>query len=224
MRKSSAAKPAPMLGGPRTRRFAVVLLAVLVLVLGSPPSPSGRAAPTVGTWNDSLAGRLLVASEKMGDPRFHRTVIYMVEHSPTGAMGLIVNVPMGAVPADRLFERLGLEADGVRGEIQVYFGGPVDPGHGFLLHSSDVLLKDSVRVDGRVALTVQPEMLHAIARGEGPAQSVFALGYSGWGPGQLESELARDSWFVIGADMSLVFASNPADSWERAAARRSLDL
>jgi putative transcriptional regulator len=85
-------------------------------------------------------------------------------------------------------------------------------------------LKDSVVVDNKVALTAQPDMLRAIARGEGPARSIFTLGYSGWGPGQLESELARDAWFVIPADMSLVFAANPAKSWERAAARRSLDL
>ncbi len=115
-------------------------------------------------------------------------------------------------------------AERVRGEIEVYFGGPVDPGRGFLLHSTDVLLKDSVVVDNKVALTAQPDMLRAIARGEGPAQSIFTLGYSGWGPGQLESELARDTWFVTPADMSLVFAANPTKSWERAAARRSLDL
>ncbi len=226
MRETSATKSAPVPRRARAGRLPAMILAVLVFhfALGVPSSPPGRAAPTEGTWNDSLAGRLLVASENMGDPRFHRTVIYMVEHNSTGAMGLIVNVPVGAVPTSRLLERLGLNAEGVLGEIQVYFGGPVDPGRGFLLHSTDVLLKDSVRVDARVAMTGQPEMLRAIARGEGPAQSVFTLGYSGWGPGQLESELAKDAWFVIPADMSLVFASDPADSWERAAARRSFDL
>ncbi len=186
--------------------------------------PPGLAAPTEGTWDDSLAGRLLVASEKMSDPRFQKTVIYMIEHSPSGAMGLIVNVPMGAVPAAKLFDRLGLDGDDIEGEIEVYFGGPVDPERGFLLHSTDVLLRGSVPVDARVALTARPEMLRAIARGDGPAQSVFTLGYAGWGPSQLESELARDDWFVIPADMSLVFAPEPAKSWERAAARRGFDL
>lgn len=208
----------------RAGGLVAALLVFLVLVLGPAPGPPGRAAPTVGEWDEGLAGRLLVASEKMGDPRFDKTVIYMVEHNSSGAMGLVVNVPMGAVPAARLFERLGLDPDGVRGEIEVYFGGPVDPGRGFLLHSTDVLFKDSVVVDKKVALTAQPDMLHAIARGEGPAQSIFTLGYTGWGPGQLESELARDAWFVIPADMSLVFAADPAKSWERAAARRSLEL
>ncbi len=228
MPETAAAKPLPTHRGARAGRlvaaFFVVLIAVLATVLGASPVPPGLAAPTEGTWDDGLAGRLLVASEKMGDPRFQKTVIYMIEHSPDGAMGLIVNVPMGTVPAAKLFNRLGLDGDGVEGEIAVYFGGPVDPKRGFLLHSTDVLLRGSVPVDGRVALTAHPEMLRAIARGDGPAQSVFTLGYAGWGPSQLESELARDDWFVIPADLSLVFAPDPAKSWERAAARRGFDL
>ncbi len=180
---------AARLRAARAGGLFAALLVFLVLMLGPTPGPPGRAAPTVGEWDEGLAGRLLVASEKMGDPRFDKTVIFMVEHNPSGAIGLVVNVPMGAMPAARLFERLGLDADGVRGEIEVYFGGPVNPGRGFLLHSTDVLLKDSVVVDNTVALTAQPDMRRATARGEGPAQSIFTLGYSGWGPGQLESEL-----------------------------------
>ncbi len=224
MPETSAAKPLPMLGRARAGRLVAAFFAVLIAALGVPPGPPGLAAPTEGTWDDSLAGRLLVASEKMGDPRFQKTVIYMIEHTRNGAMGLVINVPMGAVPAAKLFNRLGLDGDGVEGEIEVYFGGPVDPERGFLLHSADVLLEGSVRVDERVALTARPEMLLAIVRGDGPAQSVFTLGYTGWGPGQLESELARDDWFVIPADMSLVFAPDPTKSWERAAARRGFDL
>ena len=225
MPETSAAKPPPTPGGARAGRRVAALFAVLATVLATALwAPPGLAAPTEGTWDDSLAGRLLVASEKMGDPRFQRTVIYMIEHSRDGAMGLIVNVPMGAVPTAMLFNRLGLDGDGVEGEVEVYFGGPVDPERGFLLHSTDVLLRGSVPVDERVALTARPEMLRAIARGDGPAQSVFTLGYAGWGPNQLESELARDDWFVIPADMSLVFAPDPAKSWERAAARRGFDL
>ncbi len=224
MPETSAAKPLPMHGRACAGRLVAAFFAALIAVLGVPPAPPGLAAPTEGTWDDSLAGRLLVATEKMGDPRFQKTVIYMIEHNRDGAMGLVINVPMGAVPAAKLFNRLGLDGDGLEGEIEVYFGGPVDPERGFLLHSADVLLEGSVRVDERVALTARPEMLLAIVRGEGPAQSVFTLGYTGWGPGQLESELARDDWFVIPADMSLVFAPDPTKSWERAAARRGFDL
>ncbi|MCH9012859.1 MAG: YqgE/AlgH family protein [Proteobacteria bacterium] len=224
MPETSAAKPLPMHGRACAGRLVAAFFAALIAVLGVPPAPPGLAAPTEGTWDDSLAGRLLVATEKMGDPRFQKTVIYMIEHNRDGAMGLVINVPMGAVPAAKLFNRLGLDGDGLEGEIEVYFGGPVDPERGFLLHSADVLLEGSVRVDERVALTARPEMLLAIVRGDGPAQSVFTLGYTGWGPGQLESELARDDWFVIPADMSLVFAPDPTKSWERAAARRGFDL
>ncbi|MCH7794187.1 MAG: YqgE/AlgH family protein [Proteobacteria bacterium] len=224
MPETSAAKPLPMHGRACAGRLVAAFFAALIAVLGVPPAPPGLAAPTEGTWDDSLAGRLLVATEKMGDPRFQKTVIYMIEHNRDGAMGLVINVPMGAVPAAKLFNRLGLDGDGLEGEIEVYFGGPVDPERGFLLHSADVLLEGSVRVDERVALTARPEMLLAIVRGDGPAQSVFTLGYAGWGPGQLESELARDDWFVIPADMSLVFAPDPTKSWERAAARRGFDL
>ena len=224
MPETSAAKPLPMHGRACAGRLVAAFFAALIAVLGVPPAPPGLAAPTEGTWDDSLAGRLLVATEKMGDPRFQKTVIYMIEHNRDGAMGLVINVPMGAVPAAKLFNRLGLDGDSLEGEIEVYFGGPVDPERGFLLHSADVLLEGSVRVDERVALTARPEMLLAIVRGDGPAQSVFTLGYTGWGPGQLESELARDDWFVIPADMSLVFAPDPTKSWERAAARRGFDL
>ncbi len=166
----------------------------------------------------------MVATERMGDPRFQNTVIYMVEHGVGGAMGLIVNRPFGAMPLARLFERLGLEAPEVAGEIEVYYGGPVEPERGFLLHSAEVVLEGSILVGKGVAMTAESEMLHRIARGEGPERKLFAFGYSGWGPRQLESEFARNDWFVIPADPSLIFALDPARSWKRAAARRGLDL
>jgi putative transcriptional regulator len=152
----------------------------------------------------------------------------MVEHSAGGAMGLIVNRPFGAMPMARLFEHLELEtemgAPGVAREIEVYYGGPVEPERGFLLHSAEVVIEGSIVVGEGVAMTAEAEMMHRIARGEGPERSLFALGYSGWGPGQLEAEFARDDWFAIPFDPALVFAADPDRSWERAAARRSLDL
>jgi putative transcriptional regulator len=208
----------------RPGRFWAPLLALAVLLAAVLPGAPAHSAPTEGHWGDSLVGRLLIASENMGDPRFQNSVVYMVEHNAGGAMGLIVNDPLGAVPVARLFERLGLEPPEVAGEIEVYYGGPVETERGFLLHSADVVLDGSVQIDEEVAITASSEMLGRIAGGEGPEKSIFAFGYSGWGPGQLESELARGDWFVIPADASLIFAVNPAQSWERAAARRSLDL
>ena len=210
------------------RRFLVALFSLLAVLLGPPPGTPGRAAPTVGDWGGSLAGRLVVASENMGDPRFRNTVILMVEHNAGGAMGLIVNVPLGAIPVARLFERLGLAppavAPGAAGEIAVYYGGPVENERGFLVHSADVVVDGSILVGEGVAMTADAEMMDKIGRGEGPERSLFTFGYSGWGPQQLESEFARDAWFTIPFDPALVFAADPARSWERAAARRGLDL
>jgi putative transcriptional regulator len=220
----------------RARRFLTALFALLAVLLGPPPGTPGRAAPTVGDWGGSLAGRLVVASENMGDPRFRNTVILMVEHDAGGAMGLIVNVPIGVIPVAPLFERLGLVppavapgaapgvAPGAEGEIAVYYGGPVENERGFLLHSADVVVDGSILVGEGVAMTGEAEMLDKIGRGEGPERSLFAFGYSGWGPQQLESEFARDAWFTIPFDPALVFAVDPARSWARAAARRGLDL
>ncbi len=204
-------------GAWQARAWLLVLMLLPGLAGGMGPARAGEDVK-------SLAGQLLVASEKMGDPRFDQAVIYMVEHDGQGAMGLIVNVPMGEVPYTALFDRLGMESKDMDGGINVYYGGPVDPGRGFLLHSTDVLIDGSYKVSGEVALTSQPDMLNELAHGKGPAQNLFALGYAGWGPGQLESELARDAWFVVPADMSLVFSKNPSRSWLRAAARRGLDL
>ena len=208
----------------RARRFLAALIAVAAISLWPPPGASGRAVPSVGDGGDTLAGRLVVATESMGDPRFQNTVIYMVEHNAGGAMGLIVNVRFGAMPWAPLFERLGLEAPEAVGEIEVYYGGPVERERGFLLHSAEVVMEGSIVVGDGVAMTAEGEMLHKIARGEGPERSLFAFGYSGWGPRQLESEIARDDWFTIPFDPALVFAVDPAQSWRRAAARRSLDL
>ena len=173
---------------------------------------------------DSLTGKLLVAAEAMGDPRFDRTVIYLIEHGADGAMGLVVNVPRADVPLANLLPRLGVEEADISGQMRVFYGGPVEPGRAFMLHSSDVLLEGSIKVDDSVALTTRPEIFGAISRGEGPQQSLFVLGYAGWAPGQLESELAREAWFVIPGESALIFTDDPAQSWARAMARRSVDL
>ena len=214
-------KPSPF---PRARRLLAALLVLLAVLLGPPPGTSGRAAQNPGAAGDSLVGRLVVATENMGDPRFRNTVIYMVEHSAAGAMGLIVNVRFGVMPLAPLFERLGLEAPEVAGEIEVYYGGPVEPERGFLLHSAEVVMDGSIVVGDGVAMTAEVEMMRKLARGEGPERSLFAFGYAGWAPRQLESEFDRDDWFSIPFDPGLVFADDPARSWARATARRSLDL
>lgn len=177
----------------------------------------------------STAGRLLVASQTMSDPRFAETVIFMIEHDTTGALGLVVNRPLGAVPVARLLERLGANPDpesrsAIRGDIAVHTGGPVEPSRVFILHSPDVMVEGSKVIATEIAVTVESEMLSLIGRGAGPKERIFVTGYSGWGPGQLDSELASADWIVVPADRDLVFAANPGKTWLEALSRRGVDL
>lgn len=173
----------------------------------------------------SLKGRLLIAAADMVDPNFGRTVVYMIEHDASGAMGLVVNRSMGSVSADHLLENLGITSEDAKGEIAVHQGGPVEPGAGFVLHSADFLLEDSLSLRDKMALTTNPEILRAIAEGKGPERYLFALGYAGWGPGQLESEIARGSWHDIETDNDLVFGPEGDQSkWDQAMARRAIEL
>ena len=172
----------------------------------------------------SIAGQMLVASETMGDPRFAETVIYMIEHDQTGALGLVVNRPLGDVPLANLLERMGHDPETAAGSIAVHTGGPVEPGRVFILHSTEVMAEDSTAISGDIALTAGPEMLRLLGRGAGPKHSLFFVGYAGWGPGQLDGELARADWFVIPGAFDLVFAAKPAQSWRAALQRRGVDL
>jgi putative transcriptional regulator len=193
---------------------------------GAPAAPGG----------ESYRGQLLVASESMGDPRFRDSVIYMVQHDADGAMGLVVNHPLGELPLEQIISRQtspseegengadAPESPAVDAKLTLYYGGPVASNHGFILHSAEVLLADSLAVDETFAMTTSAELLHLVERGEGPRRLIFAVGYAGWAPGQLESEIARDSWFVIPAEEALVFAEDPDKTWERARARRGVDL
>jgi putative transcriptional regulator len=202
----------------RVPRALVVLLALVVAVLAV---AEGRAeAPT----RRSLAGRLLVATEAIRDPRFARTVIYLVRHSDEGALGLVINVPMGEIPFDRALKPLGLEAPPGSGNLQVYYGGPVEPGQGFVLHTPDWKTDGTTVVNERFAFTQDPKILESIARGTGPRRALFFLGYAGWAPGQLDAELTTGSWGVAAADERLVFETDPVQKWIEAMARRILEL
>jgi len=171
-----------------------------------------------------LTGQLLVASASMGDPRFAGTVIYIVSHDAEGAMGLVLNRALGVVSVAELLQGFGLGDDDPPGEVRVHYGGPVERGRGFVLHSSEVVGAGTVAVNGEVALSADLEILRAIANGVGPRRSLFALGYAGWAPGQLESEIARDDWFWVPADLDLVFDEDLQTKWDRAFDKRGIDL
>ncbi|MFQ5828603.1 MAG: YqgE/AlgH family protein [Candidatus Methylomirabilia bacterium] len=199
-------------------------VASIVLLILAVVAPSAAEAPKVQPAAGSLAGQLLVATPKMPDPRFAQTVIYMVRHDATGAMGLIVNRPIRDVPLAHLLERLGMESDGVSGSIRVHYGGPVAGKRGFMLHSADYVGKGTTIVHGGVALTDQPDILTAIAAGTGPHHSLFAVGYAGWSPGQLEAEMGAGHWVTAPADEALLFEGDYRGKWQRAMDRRIIRL
>jgi putative transcriptional regulator len=171
-----------------------------------------------------LTGRLLVATDTLRDPRFMRTVIFVVRHDAEGAFGLVVNRPLGAVSFEQALRPFGLEASPGGGNISVHYGGPVEERRGFLLHTPDWTGEDTTVVGGRFALTRDPKALQAMAQGAGPRRALFILGYAGWAAGQLESELGKEAWVVALADERLVFEEDPAQKWPAAMARRLLDL
>ena len=210
------------------RRHFLVAIAIAILTLGIAEAKQAgtrlRHAPTEGHEAASLTGRLLVATDDLRDPRFHRTVIYMVHHDLTGAMGLVVNRPVGEAPLARLLERLGRSSEGVGATIRVHYGGPVEPGRGRVLHTADWTGGDSQVVRGSVAIDADPAIFDAIAHGTGPRRFIFALRYAGWAPGQLEAEIEHGAWIIVPADEALVFDEDAEGKWERAMARRSIAL
>lgn len=178
--------------------------------------------PLVSQESRYLAGQLLIATPEMEDPNFSETVIYMVEHNEDGAMGLVINRPLGKGPVADLLKGLGAESEDASGEIILYSGGPVEPQKFFVLHSDDYADKRTNVVGGGLAVTADVEIVRAIGQAKGPLKSIFVLGYAGWAPGQLEAEIRAGAWFSIPADGKLIFDGDPAKKWERAAARRKI--
>lgn len=197
-------------------RTAALAIALLALV--------GAGHRPAGSQGASLSGQLLVALEDLRDPRFVQTVIYMLRHDGDGAMGLVVNRALGEMPAGELLSRFGMKDDEGKGQIRVHYGGPVEPGRGFVLHTTDRMLPGSQPVADGVAFTGSPDMLKAIARGAGPRRSMVILGYAGWAPGQLEGEIRRGSWAVVSSDVALLFSDDLERTWERALARRKIRI
>jgi putative transcriptional regulator len=164
-----------------------------------------------------LTAKLLIAMPGMGDIRFDRSVIFLCAHSGDGAMGLIVNKPAPDLAFADLLEQLGIAAGPQPIRLPVHVGGPVEHGRGFVLHSADYRRQGStLGIDGRFGMTATLEILEDIARGAGPREALFALGYAGWGPGQLESEIQRNGWLTCDASEGLVFATPDDAKWSAA--------
>jgi putative transcriptional regulator len=177
--------------------------------------------PTTGTY---FEGQMLLAMPAMTDPRFERAVIYMCAHNDEGAMGLVVNKTLDSIDFRELLGQLDIPAgDSVR-DMTVHFGGPVENQRGFVLHSGEYRHDETLMITDQVGLTVTLDILRALARGDGPEKSILALGYAGWGPGQLESEFHDNAWLSVPYDDALMFEVDAADKWERALNSIGVDL
>jgi len=158
-----------------------------------------------------------VAMPSMGDPRFAETLIYICSHSEGGAMGLIVNKPIPELDFSELAGQLNLSDEAKDKNVPIYFGGPVENGRGFILHSPDYDLDQAtLKVSDKVSLTGTLEVVEDIAQGHGPDRLLFALGYAGWSPNQLEAEIKSNGWLVLSADEEVIFSDDPSESWSKA--------
>lgn len=171
-----------------------------------------------------LTGHLLIATPALSDGCFDRAVIYLCEHGEQGAMGVIVNHPIANIRLGEILEALSMPGKRDVCDLPVYFGGPVESHRGFVLHTTDIVLEDSVVGNEGIALTANIGMLKGIAEGKGPRHGLLVLGYAGWAPGQLEAEIETGSWITAPATRELVFEIDSETQWNRAAASLGVDL
>lgn len=204
--------------------FAMVAAAASLAASVSAAAPNADDSLGPGDMRRYLGGQFLVATHNMADPRFAETVIYMVQHDAGGAMGLIVNRTIGSGPFAKFLQNLGIEAAGTEGDIRLHYGGPVETGRGFVLHSGDFGGDGAVRLPGGVSMSGLLEVLKAVAVGAGPKRALFLLGYAGWAPGQLENELKRHDWVTSPADIELMFDGDEETKWDRALSRAGLKM
>jgi putative transcriptional regulator len=192
--------------------------------LGAAPAVIASVPPKVTPDHPSLTGRLLVASQGMGDPRFRQTVILMVRHTKDGAFGVTINRPLGERPFADLLAALGDKDASVAGKVELFSGGPVQPEIAFVVHSTEYARAETISVNVHISATSTIEIVRDIAHKKGPRKALVAFGYAGWGPGQLEAEMNRQDWLTAPADEKLVFDASRERLWDEAVARRLRDL
>ncbi|MCC7305111.1 MAG: YqgE/AlgH family protein [Alphaproteobacteria bacterium] len=176
---------------------------------------------------DYLAGKLLLAMPGMGDPRFHRAVIFMCAHDENGAMGLVINHKLPGMEFKTLLNQLkivsDIEVDVKNLAVPVMSGGPVEGARGFLLHSAEFRQRDTVKVGKTYGITGTIDALREVARGNGPEHLLFILGYAGWGAGQLEREIQDNAWLTSDPDSEVIFGTVPEKKWEAAVQKLGID-
>ncbi|WP_417243882.1 YqgE/AlgH family protein [Celeribacter sp.] len=167
------------------------------------------------TMFNNLTGKLLVAMPGIGDPRFENSVIFMCAHSDEGSMGLIINQVSHDIQVRDVFEQLGINPTDMMAPLPVHFGGPVELGRGFVLHSVDYEADSaSMAVSPTYSMTASRDILSDIALGGGPRERLLCLGYSGWGPGQLEREIVENGWLTVDPTPEIVFDVPNAQKWD----------
>jgi len=172
----------------------------------------------------SLRNSFLLATPAMRDPRFRFAVIFMVSHDRSGAMGIIINKGKSGLFISDLLEQVGIDGEVQVADAQVLNGGPVDIDRGFVLHSSDYFKPESsLMISDTLSLTSTKDVLESLVTDEHPKNAMLAVGYAGWGPGQLEKEIAENSWLVTDADETLVFSDNLEGKWALALADMGID-
>ena len=174
--------------------------------------------------NADLTNHFLIAMPALADPNFHHTVTYMCDHNPDGAMGLVINRPMD-MGMGELFRYLNIQDyDLALDNMPIYQGGPVQTERGFVLHSPFGEWEASLEVSPSITLTMSQDIIEAIAHGKGPPQYIIALGYAGWGKGQLEQELANNAWLNGPAESSIIFDTTIEQRWNASAALLGVDI
>jgi len=173
----------------------------------------------------SLTGQLLIAMPQMSDPFFEHSVVYLCSHSPEdGAMGLVVNKAIATLTVEELYEQLMIEPVAHASRPQrVHFGGPVAPGQGFVLHSPDYREEGTLGLGEDFAMTATIDILRATGMGTGPRRSLVALGYAGWGPGQLDAEIQANGWLSSPAEPELIFDTPAASRYDRVMGKLGID-
>ena len=171
----------------------------------------------------NLTNHFLIAMPMLDDPNFFHTVTYICAHSDDGAMGIVINRPMEVSLGD-VFEHMNIDADDMgAGLLPIYQGGPMQPERGFVLHQP-VGKWNAMLTSGNMGMTTSRDILEAIAQGTGPQKAFVALGYAGWGSGQLEQEMADNAWLSGPADASIIFDIPAEQRWQAAASRLGIDL
>ena len=174
--------------------------------------------------DSNLRGKILIAMPDMGDPRFANSVVYVCAHSDEGAMGLIVNKPQPGIRFSALLKELEIPQSSDVRDIRVHYGGPVETTRGFVLHSLDYRSEaGTMDVDGAIGMTATLDVLESMASGTGPKTSLLALGYAGWGPGQLEGEIAQNGWLTCDAPPDLIFGRANEHKWTAALKQLGID-